>query len=124
MAVMTPDHFPDAFWRAIAQFNQKDYYECHDTLEALWMEATEPERSFYQGLLQLAVACYHLSQGNQRGAILLLGEGIKRLKPYGADYAAINVVQLVEQAKSLQRELQHSGEVLPLPELLICKNDL
>ncbi|MDG2991405.1 DUF309 domain-containing protein [Candidatus Synechococcus calcipolaris G9] len=124
MVVLTPDHFPDAFWRAIAQFNQKDYYACHDTLEDLWMEAIEPERSFYQGLLQLAVACYHLSQGNRRGAILLLGEGMKRLKPYGADYAHLNIAQLRQQAQSLQRELQQSGEVLPLPDLSISKNDL
>lgn len=119
MTAPPPAHLPESFWRAIAQFNQKDYYECHDTLEALWMEASEPERSFYQGLLQLAVACYHLSQGNQRGAILLLGEGMKRLKPYGPDYANLNLAELMQQAKSLQTGLNQPSETSPTPELLI-----
>nr|WP_298976038.1 DUF309 domain-containing protein [uncultured Thermosynechococcus sp.] len=44
----------------------------------------EPERRFYQGLLQIAVACHHLSRGNQRGAILLLGEGRSALQTVAA----------------------------------------
>lgn len=44
----------------------------------------EPERRFYQGLLQIAVACHHLSRGNLRGAILLLGEGRSALQTVAA----------------------------------------
>jgi predicted metal-dependent hydrolase len=74
------NNWPSEFFQAIDQFNQGEYYACHDTLEALWMEAMEPERTLYQGLLQIAVAGYHLGNGNQRGAVLLLGEGLMRLR--------------------------------------------
>ncbi|MGK7902131.1 MAG: DUF309 domain-containing protein, partial [Hormoscilla sp.] len=30
---------PSAFWQGIEQFNQQEFYACHDTLEALWIEA-------------------------------------------------------------------------------------
>jgi len=33
---------PDKFWQGIEQFNQQEFYACHDPLEALWIEASEP----------------------------------------------------------------------------------
>lgn len=94
------------FWQGIEQFNQREYYACHDTLEAIWFEASEPEKTFYQGILQIAVALYHLSNQNLRGAIILLGEGSNRLRRYLPDYAEINVAALVEQSVELLKTLQ------------------
>lgn len=85
---MFADH---PFSQAIAQFNAGEYYACHDTLEALWIEALEPDRKFYQGLLQIAVAYYHLSHHNWRGCVILLGEGIAKLQAFAPTYADINV---------------------------------
>ncbi|NEQ23504.1 MAG: DUF309 domain-containing protein, partial [Microcoleus sp. SIO2G3] len=34
---------PEEFWQGVEQFNQQEFYACHDTLEALWMEAFEPD---------------------------------------------------------------------------------
>jgi uncharacterized protein len=104
------DRLPPEFWQAIEQFNQQAFYECHDTLEALWMEAIEPEKRFYQGILQIAVACYHLGNQNHRGAVMLLGEGTRRLldytsDDYGGDYG-IDVAKLVEQSTLLLEALQ------------------
>ena len=47
---------PEEFWLGVEQFNAGQFYACHDTLEALWIEATEPEKALYQGILQIAVA--------------------------------------------------------------------
>jgi len=97
------------FWQGVEQFNQGEFYACHDTLEALWMEAIDPLRTFYQGILQLAVACHHLSNHNWRGAVILLGEGISRLRRYQPSYAGIDVTQLVTQSVQLLTKLQQSG---------------
>jgi predicted metal-dependent hydrolase len=97
------------FHQAIAQFNQGDYYACHDTLEAIWIEAPEPERNFYQGLLQIAVGIYHLSNLNWRGALILLGEGIRRLQPYQPTYAGIEVESMVDRSAELLSALQQAG---------------
>ena len=75
-----------AFGQGIDEFNRQQFYACHDTLEALWMESAEPEKTFYQGILQIAVACYHLENNNWRGAVILLGEGVRRLQHYQPDY--------------------------------------
>ena len=105
---MEPD-IPPAFWQAVTQFNQGEFYACHDTLESLWMEATEPLKTFYQGILQIAVACYHLGNQNWRGAVILLGEGLRRICDYQPVYASIDITQLVVQSDTLLRALQQAG---------------
>jgi predicted metal-dependent hydrolase len=96
------------FWHGVEQFNQGQFYDCHDTLEAIWMEATEPQKTFYQGILQIAVAIYHLSNQNLRGATILLGEGINRLRRYRPSYATVNVEQLLDQSVALLLLLQQA----------------
>lgn len=100
---------PPEFWQAVEQFNQQDFYACHDTLESLWMEAAEPEKKFYQGILQIAVALYHLSNHNWKGAAILLGEGMSRLRIYQPNYFEINVEQLLEISGQILRKVQEFG---------------
>lgn len=96
----------ESFKLGIQQFNQEQFYECHDTLEAIWIEAPEIDKRFYQGVLQVAVACYHLSNYNLRGAIILLGEAVRRLCDYQPDYEGIDVEQLLGESSFLLQTLQ------------------
>jgi predicted metal-dependent hydrolase len=105
------------FWQGVAEFNQQQFYACHDTLEALWMDSTEPDKSFYQGVLQIAVGCYHLTNYNWRGAVILLGEGTRKLRDYQPDYEDIDVEQLVIDSISLLQTLQQT-QPEQLPQLL------
>lgn len=97
---------PPEFQQGIAEFNQQQFYACHDTLEAIWVEAPEADKRFYQGILQVAVGCYHLSNDNLRGAIILLGEAIRRLCDYQPSYEGIDVELLLEQSAQLLQALQ------------------
>ncbi len=100
---------PEEFLQGVEQFNQQEFYACHDTLEALWMEAVEPQKRFYQGVLQIAVACYHLGNLNWRGAVVLLGEGIGRIRDYDSIYEGIDVTGLLTQSVELLKALQEAG---------------
>ncbi len=55
----------------ISAFNQGQYYDCHEILEALWMDLSGANKRWVQGLIQLAVACYHASRHNYKGAASL-----------------------------------------------------
>lgn len=96
----------EKFWQGVKEFNQQQFYACHDTLEAIWIEAPESDKRFYQGVLQVAVGCYHLSNYNWRGAVMLLGEAVRRLCDYQPEYQGINVELLMEQANQLLQTLQ------------------
>jgi uncharacterized protein len=125
---------PSEFWQGIEQFNRGQFYACHDTLEALWIEAAEPEKTFYQGILQIAVALYHLGNRNLRGAMILLGEGSNRLRRYPSIFAGVDVDNLLEQSATLLNFLQQTDpeiltnltlgvdEALPVPKITVVKD--
>jgi uncharacterized protein len=122
---------PQEFWQGVEQFNSGQFYACHDTLEALWIEASEPEKTFYQGILQIAVALYHLENRNWRGAVILLGEGGNRLRRYPSSYGGVDVDELLSQSAALLTTLQQIGsdkitsgdigenKVLSLPKIVL-----
>ena len=98
---------PDAFFEGVRQLNTKEFYSCHDILEALWFEAMEPEKYLYQGILQIAVGCYHLENHNLRGATILVGEGLRRLRDNEEqDYAGFNIPDFISQGETLLQRLQ------------------
>ena len=96
----------ETFWQGVEEFNQQNFYACHDILEAIWVDAEEIDKKFYQGILQIAVACYHLGNHNWRGAVVLLGEGISRLTSYQPIYQSIDVTELVKESYQLLQGLQ------------------
>ena len=96
----------ETFWQGVEEFNQQNFYACHDILEAIWVDAEEIDKKFYQGILQIAVACYHLGNHNWRGAVILLGEGISRLTSYQPIYYSIDVTELVKESYQLLQGLQ------------------
>ncbi|KAK3446484.1 hypothetical protein EUGRSUZ_A02169 [Eucalyptus grandis] len=69
-----------SFGEAVALFNRREYYKCHDFLEALWNRAEEPRRTLVHGILQCAVGFHHLFNQNHRGAMMELGEGLCKLR--------------------------------------------
>jgi uncharacterized protein len=103
------DTIPQEFWQGVDQFNQRQFYMCHDTLEAVWVEADFEDKNFYQGILQVAVAFYHLENHNWRGAVILMGEGLKRLSDYAPVYAEIDVEELMTETLMVLRHLQATG---------------
>ncbi|MBE9039787.1 DUF309 domain-containing protein [Oscillatoriales cyanobacterium LEGE 11467] len=107
---MCSNLLPVEFWQGVEEFNQRQFYACHDTLEAIWLESGDPQKTFYQGILQIAVACYHLSNHNWKGALMLLGEGIHRLRKYEPDYGGINIENLVDCSVEMLNILQQAGE--------------
>ena len=100
------DQDQDSFALGIEQFNQQNFYACHDTLEAVWLQCDPADKNFYQGILQIAVAHYHLSNHNWQGCVTLLGEGIRRLKAFRPVYQRINLESLLQESFVLLSALQ------------------
>jgi predicted metal-dependent hydrolase len=105
---------------AIGLFNAADWYGCHDLLEELWHETAGPMRPVLQGILQIAVAELHLEKTNLRGATILMGEGLGRLRSSGSVALGLDLDGL--RAVSLQRlqTLQSEGclDHVPFPKLI------
>ncbi len=103
------ERLPDEFWQGVEEFNRGEFYACHDTLEAIWIPAVGVEKSLYQGIIQIAIAIYHLGNRNWRGAVILMGEGLNRLRHYPDDYAGLDVGEFRENIAELLAILQNLG---------------
>lgn len=95
--------------KGIAEFNTQQFYACHDTLEAVWMAAENAEKPFYQGILQISVAFYHLGNLNWRGGAILLGEGLGRLRKFEPSHEGVDVEALVDEAVEWLTLVQAAG---------------
>ena len=85
---------PPAFDLAIAEFNNGQYWDCHETLERLWLPEQYPLRLFYHGLIKAAVGLLHLERRNRRGAISKLTDAMYTLAPFTPETMGIDVHQL------------------------------
>ena len=74
------------FDRGVDEFNRGFYFECHDTIEDLWAGLRGPSRDFFQGLIQVSVAFYHLGNGNLAGAESMTRRALKRFERYPDRY--------------------------------------
>ena len=68
------------FYSGIQSFNSGNFYEAHDLFEDLWHECDEQKRRWIHGIVQISVAMHHHSTGNLNGSLLLLAEGISRMR--------------------------------------------
>src|SRR5579862_6212500 len=79
-----PESLPPAFYTALEELNRGEFFACHETLEALWIREKWSVREIYQGVLQIAVGCYHLTaRANWVGAVNKLEAGARRLERAG-----------------------------------------
>jgi predicted metal-dependent hydrolase len=111
-------------WQAVADFNAANWYACHDGFEALWHETQGPMRPVLQGLLQIAVAELHLERDNRRGATVLMGEGLGRLR-HGHDEAlglALAPLRLLAADRLSALQQQADLQSLPLPRLELARD--
>jgi uncharacterized protein len=92
--------------KGIEQFNRGEFYECHDTIEELWMEEAEKIRDLYKGILQIGVALYHERHGNRKGALRLLTSGIGLIEPFAPACLGIDVSGLMDAASRVKAHLE------------------
>lgn len=100
---------PAALRAGIEQFNHGEYFECHETLEAIWMREPGPIRRLYQGILQIGVGLYHLRNGNYRGTLNLLGSGVAYLEPFAPRCMGVELAPLIAAARALRTRMLALG---------------
>lgn len=100
---------PAELLRGVAQFNQREYFEAHETLEELWNAEPDVCRVLYKGILQVGVGCYHLLRGNWRGATLKLRAGAEYLEPFAPACMGVEVGRLIADARRLVAEVEAAG---------------
>lgn len=100
---------PRELGKAVEEFNSGDWFQCHETLEELWVGEKGELRDFYQGLLQIAVALYHWRNGNYQGAVGLLRRGGACLQRVSPRCQGVEVARVVADAAAMEKALETLG---------------
>jgi predicted metal-dependent hydrolase len=103
------DSPPGQLLQAIREFNNHEWFECHETVEDLWIGSEGEVRDFYQGLIQIAVALHHWRNGNFGGAISLLKGGAGYLGHVAGACQWVDVAGLIADADRLRAALDELG---------------
>jgi predicted metal-dependent hydrolase len=103
-----------AFDKGVDEFNRGYFFECHDTLEEMWTGLRGPARDFFQGLIQVSVAFYHLGNANPAGAESMLRRARKRFEKYPDRYFGFD---LGAHRRELDAWLARiaAGDLAPVP---------
>lgn len=89
-AAMRPEP-TDNFARGIEQFNRREFFESHESWEEAWLRAPEPDKTFLQGIIQVAAAFHHYTRGNRQGAESLMRLGLSKLESFSEDYRGLHL---------------------------------
>lgn len=100
---------PPALVTGIEEFNRGEYFECHETLEALWLAEPGPIRKLYQGILQIGVAFHHLQRGRFQPVVTLLERGSGYLRPFAPACMGVDIKRLLADAGHCLAEVERLG---------------
>ena len=84
-------------------FNERQFYECHEALEAIWLPLSGGAVHFYQGLIQMAAGFDHATRtGRLGGARHCFEEARKKLARYAPRYGGLDTAGLCERLADLR----------------------
>lgn len=100
---------PGQLLQGIREFNSRQWFECHETVEDLWVGSAGELKDFYQGIIQLAVALHHWRNGNYGGALSLLKGGAGYLGRVPECCMWVDVAGLIAAAGLMREALENLG---------------
>lgn len=89
----TIELFPKGFKEFVRLFNDGQYWESHEVLEADWRKGKSP---FYKGMIIYASAFVHAQRGNPIGVAKQMAKARRYLEPYRPYYLGMDVARLIE----------------------------
>ncbi|MCS7054857.1 MAG: DUF309 domain-containing protein [Thermoflexales bacterium] len=103
------DPLPELAHKAIEQFNAGEFWEQHETFEAVWRAEPGPVRQMYQGILQVGVAYYQIQRRNYDGARKLFQRAWQYLSALPDVCQGVDIAQLRADAQAAMAELERLG---------------
>lgn len=88
----TPEHLVK-IREGVELFNEQKYWECHESLEDLWMEdRNDAARNVYWAIIQVAAACIHYRDHKIIGARGMIAKAKEKFKRCHDQAVLTNIV--------------------------------
>lgn len=114
--LLAEDHHQDTVEEALANgwrlWDTQRFFEAHECLEDVWHHAPADERSFWQGVIQVAVLCVHHQRGNVAGVVATAEKVEQNLSPWPDIHHGIDVEDLLVFARGASMAVQQAGSCI------------
>lgn len=116
MSISQPkEQVREKFHNGVILFNSAEFFKAHEVWEEIWLLAAEPDKTFLQGLIQLAAAFHHYSRGNRTGAHSLATASLEKLEKFPEDYYGIQLNRLRFSAREWLAAPANRPACVPVP---------
>ena len=95
----------------IELFNSHHFWHAHEAWEEIWLKSSGEEKTFLQGLIQLAAAYHHVQRGTVRGAIRLFDAAFAKLDPFPPRYFDVDRENAVDIARRHRTRIAGGDEI-------------
>lgn len=109
LAAQCEDVPPPLVLKGLHEFNQQEFFECHETLEAAWNAESGPVRELYRAILQVGIAYYQIQRRNYAGAHKMFLRMVQWFAPLPDRCQGIDVAQLRTDANTARAALEALG---------------
>ena len=97
----------------IRLFNGGRFFESHESLEDLYLQADEEQKPFLEGLIQLAAACRLFREfGEVKGPVRMIHQALIRLENYQPTYLRIKVKDLIQAMEVWAKQVEANTEAV------------
>src|SRR4051812_33506686 len=110
---MPPEVEKKLYLDGIHLFNEREFFEAHEVWEDAWHMAYGVKHSFYQGMIQCAVALEHYRRWNPPGGGSLFKSYQTKVKGVPERFMGLEVKTFLERMKEV---LKPVVEAEPLPQ--------
>ena len=94
------------FLEGLHLFNEKEYFECHEVIEDLWLKTPSDDewRDLYKGVIQAAASLYQHDRSIHSGAKGLHKTSVGYLEKYKPKALGLNVQKLIDEMNDFYKD--------------------
>ena len=105
---LNPDQISMHLLFGLVLFNRRYFWEAHEVLEDIWLESIGEVKTFYQGIIQISAAMYHVLNQNKEGYKRLSHLGSQKLSSIKTPYLGVDYSAAIVSLEHLNRHLNDS----------------
>jgi len=103
--IVMPLPYPLKFMEGVRLYRAGRYWQAHEAWEEVWRTASEPDKSFLKGLIQIAAALIQSDRGKWKGALNLLNRVQRYLRNCPPKLWGVDLAKLREQVDAFRQEV-------------------
>ena len=93
----------------IRLFNKRQFFECHEVLEALYQETEAANKPFVEALIQVAAAFRLFSEfGEVKGPVRMIYQALVRFENYQPEFLQVRVEELSPTLENWAQQAQQA----------------